>query len=69
MSSIDYNDSIVCTIKIETKLALKWLGDGILSQVHFMFPPPTYDPGYRLFLKKGIDPDEKELGSIQHIGA
>ena len=69
MSSIDYKDSIICTLKIETEMAIKWLGDGILSKVHFMFPPPMYDPGYKLFLDKGIDPDEIQLGSIQHIGA
>lgn len=69
ISHVDYKDAVVCTLKIETEKAIKWLGDGVLSKVHFMFPPPKYDPGYKAFLDKGIDPDEKEIGSIQHIGA
>ena len=68
-SDMDYNDSKICTLKIRTSSAIEWIGNGMLSKVHFMFPPPTYDPGYKLFLDKGIDPEDKELGSIQHIGA
>lgn len=66
---IDYSDAIVGIIKIKTNLIVEWLGNGILSKAHFMFPPPTYDPGYKLFLDKGIDPHKIQLGSIQHVGA
>lgn len=69
IAHVNYQDSIIGVLEIETELALKWLGDGALSEVHFMFPPPTYDPGYKRFLDKNIDPDIIELGSIQHIGA
>ena len=68
-SDIDYNYSKICTLKIRTSSAIEWIGNGMLSKVHFMFPPPIYDPGYKLFLDKGIDPEDKRLGSIQHIGA
>lgn len=66
---INYDDARVCTLRIETQCALKWLGNGILSDVHFMFPPPKYDPGYRSFLEKKIPPQPAFLGSIQYIGA
>lgn len=67
-NDMDYQDAVICTLKIETNRVLEWLGDGLLSKKHFMFPPPMYDPGYKLFLEKGFDPPIKELGSLQYIG-
>lgn len=68
-NDLDYSDAKVCTLKIATTSALEWLGNGSLSSVHFMFPPPKYDSGYENFLKRGIDPPSQMLGSIQIIGA
>lgn len=66
---LDYNDAKICTLRIATKSVLEWLGNGILSSAHFMFPPPKYDSGYENFLTRGIDPQSQMLGSIQLIGA
>jgi len=68
-NDLDYSDAKVCTLKIATKSALEWLGNGSLSSAHFMFPPPKYDSGYENFLTRGIDPPSPMLGSIQIIGA
>lgn len=68
-SDIDYKDTVIGTLKIETHLIFEWLGNGFLSKTHFIFPPPSYDPGYKLFLDKGIEPQIPELGCIQNIFA
>lgn len=65
---LDYSDRIVGTLKVKTTEALEWLGSNPLTQVHYMFPPPKYDPGYKLLLSKDISP-VGATGCVQLIGA
>ena len=64
---MDYSDCVVLVLRIKTEKALEWLGTSPLSQTNFMFPPPTVDQGYKVFLEKGIIADPV-LGCIQFIG-
>lgn len=66
---MDYKDTIIGKLKIKTSLVFEWLGNGFLTKTHFMFPPPVYDPGYKLFLEKGIEPEASQFGCIQYIFA
>jgi hypothetical protein len=59
---------IVGVIRVHLDDALKWLGDGGLLSTHALFPPPSYDSGYKEILKH-IDLSDPVLGSIRHIGA
>lgn len=65
---LNYKERIVGTLKIRTSDALNWLGNNPLTTVHHMFPPPKYDPGYKLFLSKEILP-LGATGSVNLIGA
>ncbi len=64
---MDYADCVVLVLRIETELAIQWIGNSILAKDRFIFPSPRYDDGYRLFLDKDLRPP-KVLGSIKHIG-
>lgn len=66
--NMDYSDCVVLLLRFETDKALQWLGVSPLVQTNFMFPPPTVDQGYKVFLEKNIVPPEV-LGCIQFIGA
>jgi len=63
----NYSKYIAGTIKIKTKRALEWLGNGILSSTHFIFPPATYDDGYRRLIDN-IPRGNNTIGTIQFIG-
>ena len=49
--SLDYSDSVVGILRINTKNALSWIGNTPLMQTSFMFPSAFYDKGYSLFLE------------------
>ncbi|QLA17287.1 FRG domain-containing protein [Desulfolutivibrio sulfoxidireducens] len=66
--SVNYNDCVVLVLRIFSFHAMEWLGRSVLVQDHFMFPPPKYDQGYKLFVEKDMHPHEI-LGRISFIGA
>ncbi len=64
----DYSSQIRGILEIELADALEWLGNSSALSVHSLFPPPTYDNGYRNLLSvefKGA----KNVGCVSHIGA
>lgn len=65
---INFATAIVGVIRINVGDALKWLGSGALLCAHSLFPPPTYDMGYKLILEN-ISLQDDVVGSIHHIGA
>lgn len=66
--SLDYGNLISGIVRIDLDDALDWLGNGYILSAHSLFPPPVYDFGYRELLN-GLNPQDKVLGRIQHIGA
>ena len=64
----DYIDLVRGAIRIPLSKALAWLGNGGLTQVHTLFPPPSYDYGY-LELLRGAPDGMPRVGAIHHVGA
>lgn len=67
VADVEMNDLVVGILRVNVIDAIKWLGGSMMS-VHFLFPPPVYDHGYRQLLEyapKG----NLTTGHIQHIGA
>jgi len=67
-SDVDLQDFVVGVIRVELANALKWLGQGDLLSTHSLFPPPTYDEGYRRLLR-AADLGDADSGAVVHIGA
>ena len=65
---LDFSPLLAGIIRVDLADALDWLGSGELLNVHALFPPPPYDPGYQEILNKITTPDSL-LGAIHHIGA
>ena len=68
----NYSERIAGIIRVDLESALEWLGEGRLLQIHSLFPPPVYDPGYAQLLEDfsgGGLPCTPLTGTIQHIGA
>lgn len=65
---IDFSPLVAGIIRVDLADALEWLGSGDLLNVHSLFPPPPYDPGYQEILNNITAPDNL-LGAIHHIGA
>lgn len=63
----DLAEFVVGVVRVDVKDALRWIGGSMLS-VHYLFPPPHYDYGYRRFLEEEIVYD-KFVGKTVHIGA
>lgn len=63
----DYSDSVVGVIRVSLHDALDWLGDGYLATSHVLFPPPSYDGGYRNLLEYAPTPTVAPLGSISSV--
>jgi hypothetical protein len=59
---------VVGTIRVHLADAFSWLGDGALLSPHSLFPPPTYDEGYRRLLSLA-HLGSAETGAIAHVGA
>lgn len=64
----DYKEQVRGVIRAELEDALGWIGNGGLLNVHSLFPPPTYDEGYKYLLKSNT-PSDEFIGGIAHIGA
>lgn len=68
VADMNLQDFVVGVIRVDLESALQWLGQGDLLSTHSLFPPPTYDEGYRRLLNVsylgGVD-----TGAITHIGA
>ena len=67
-SHIDYSEFVVGVIRVTLREALSWLGRGDLVAIHSLFPPPTYDYGFRELLD-GAPLGNQIVGSIHHVGA
>jgi len=65
---IDYSEFVVGVIRVTLSDALSWLGRGDLVAIHSLFPPPTYDYGFRELLD-GAPPGNETVGSIHYVGA
>lgn len=65
---MDCQDFVVGVIRVSLIDALQWLGDGKLLGIHSLFPPPTYDTGYRELLENAPKPPSS-LGAIHIVGA
>ena len=64
----DYSDLIVGTLRVSLRNAIDWLGDGELLSVRSLFPPASYDYGYRRLLENAPEGNES-VGAIHFIGA
>ena len=69
LNKADLSNKIAAIIQIQVKNIKKWLGNGKLTSIENIYPPPIYDNGYSLLLdgmeRKKIR--EKEYGSISII--
>lgn len=62
------NQEFICGIlRVRLPDAFEWLGDGKLVSIHSLFPPATFDHGYRRLLDKGPKGNET-VGAVQIIG-
>lgn len=64
----DYADQIRGVIRVDLSRAVDWLGQGRMTDVHSLFPPPYYDCGYQILLDAGVAGGEL-TGVVWHIGA
>lgn len=55
-------------LRVQLHDALEWLGNGSLVSTHSIFPPATYDFGYRELLNYAPIGNQK-IGSIHVVGA
>lgn len=65
---LDLQPFIVGTIRVGLADALSWVGQGDLLSPHSLFPPPTYDEGYRRLLSVN-HLGNSVIGAIFHVGA
>jgi hypothetical protein len=65
---LDSTEFVAGVLRVRLQDALEWLGDGALVSTHALFPPPTYDFGYRELLKSAPEGNEK-VGVIHAVGA
>ncbi|WP_353269479.1 FRG domain-containing protein [Gemmatimonas sp.] len=65
---MDNGEFVVGVLRVTLQDALEWLGQGSLGSIHALFPPATYDFGYRDLL--GAAPKGNSvIASINVIGA
>lgn len=65
---INNGEFIAGVLRVRLQDALEWLGEGALVSTHALFPPATYDFGYRELL--GSAPGgNKTVGAIHVVGA
>lgn len=65
---MDNSEFVVGVLRIQLRDALEWLGEGSLVSTHALFPPATYDFGYRELLNSA-PAGTKTIGSIHVVGA
>ena len=68
LGDLELLPTVVGVIRVHLADALSWLGDGALLSAHSLFPPPTYDEGYRRLLSIA-HLGSRETGAIAHVGA
>lgn len=64
----EYSKQVRGILEIDLENALEWLGNSTALSVHSLFPPPSYDNGYKNLLTVGFQ-GERNVGCISHIGA
>lgn len=68
---VDYWPSVAGVLRVSIDDALEWLGNGALLNAHALFPPPTYDEGYRILLsdwpKLGYS-SQNMIGTLAYVG-
>ncbi len=68
---VNYWPSVAGVLRVSLEDALDWLGNGALLNAHALFPPPSYDEGYRILLKDWSQCGEiapRLIGTLAHIG-
>ncbi|MCT0200204.1 FRG domain-containing protein [Synechococcus sp. CS-1325] len=65
---MDNAEFVVGVLRVGLRDALDWLGEGSLTSIHALFPPATYDFGYRELLNSA-PPGDKTISGINVIGA
>lgn len=65
---MDNAEFVAGVLRVRLRDALEWLGDGALTTIHALFPPATYDFGYRELLN-AAPPGNKSIAGINVIGA
>jgi hypothetical protein len=65
---MDNGEFVVGVLRVRLSDALEWLGEGTLVSTHALFPPATYDFGYRELLNSAPI-GNKTIGSIHVVGA
>jgi hypothetical protein len=65
---MDNGEFVAGVLRVRLRDALEWLGEGALLSTHALFPPATYDFGYRELLNKAPG-GNKTIGSIHLVGA
>jgi len=65
---MDNAEFVVGVLRVHLRDALSWLGDGTLVSTHSLFPPATYDFGYRDLLN-AAPLGNSMIASINVIGA
>lgn len=58
---------VIGVIEVELEDALLWLGEGGMTTATSLFPPATYDEGYRRLLEFA-KPPSPELGNLTYYG-
>lgn len=61
------SDQVIGVIEVELEDALLWLGEGGMTTATSLFPPATYDEGYRRLLEYAKSPPS-ELGHLTYYG-
>lgn len=65
---VDNGEFVVGVLRVQLRDALEWLGEGSLVSTRALFPPATYDFGYRELLNSA-PAGSKTIGSIHVVGA
>jgi hypothetical protein len=65
---MDNSEFVSGVLRVRLCDALEWLGDGSLVSTHAIFPPATYDFGYRELLNSA-PLGNKTIASIHVVGA
>lgn len=65
---MDDAEFVAGVLRVSLRDALEWLGQGALVSIHSLFPPATYDFGYRELLN-GAPTGNSTVGGIHVVGA
>lgn len=65
---MDNGEFVAGILRVQLRDALEWLGEGALVSIHALFPPATYDFGYRELLNSA-PVGNQTIAGINVIGA